>query len=191
MRACRSAITSLFLSTAGVASIAVILALGGATGLRAAEDAPPPVEGWTSPTLGLRLLPPTGWSLRPGPSADSILLAPWRGKGQISLLSLPVAAAGAAPEPVLGELVDAALRSLKEKVAGFKLLERRDSLAGKLPAQEIYFRGKVEGQKYRWVQTIFMRGSRQVILMYTAPDETFPQFLGDYDQVVRSMVIVP
>ena len=171
--------------------VAAMLGLGGAADLRATDPAGAPVEGWHSPTLGLRLLPPAGWSLTPGPSTDSVLLAPRRGKGQIALLSLPLGAAGAAAEPGLDRIVDGALASLKEKVDGFKLLERRAAEVAKLPAQEIYFRGKVAREKYRWIQTIFVRESRQVILMYTAPDATFSQFLGDYDQVVRSMMVLP
>jgi len=157
--------------------------------LAAADSTPTPVEGWHSPALGLRLLPPAGWSLNPGPSADSILLAPRRGKAQIALLHLPLA--GAAAETGLDAVVDDAVASLKAKVAGFKLLVRRPATVANLPAQEIYFRGKAGGEKYRWVQTIFRRGPEQVILMYTAPDATFTDYLGDYDQVVRSLTVLP
>ena len=187
----RSAGPSACLTAARLALAVGTLVLGGPPQSRATEPAPPPVEGWHSATLGLRLLPPAGWTLAPGPSADSVLLRPRRGKGQISLLSLTLDPAGGRAEPGLGDLVDAALASLKEKVTKFKLLERREAAVAKLPAEEIYFRGKVEGEKYRWVQTIFVCGSTQVVLMYTAPDETFPRFLGDYDQVVRSVRILP
>ena len=172
-----------------LALVAATFGLRGTADLVAAD--PAPVEGWHSLALGLRLVAPTGWSLAPGPSADSVLMVPSRGKGQIALLSLPLAATDAGAESSLDGLVDAALLSLKEKVDGFKLLERRAAGVAKLPAQEIYFRGKVERDKYRWIQTIFVHESKQVILMYTAPDDSFPQFLGDYDQVVRSVMILP
>lgn len=171
--------------------VPIALALEAEPTLGAADSSPSPLEGWHSPALRLSLLPPAGWSLSPGPSVDSILFAPRRGKGQIALLELPFTEAGTAAEPSLDGVVDAALISLKAKVASFKLLERRPAKVADVPAQEIYFRGKVEGEKYRWIQTIFLRGTRQVILMYTAPEATFTQFLGDYDQVVRSVVTLP
>jgi hypothetical protein len=189
MRKHESAVMAACRATARLAVAVGAVGLGGTPGVLAAEPPAAPVEGWHSPSLGLRLLPPAGWAVGPGPSADSVLMQPRRGKGQISLLSLPLE--GRTAEPGVGDLVDAALASLKQRVTGFKLLERREAGVAKLPAEEIYFRGKVEGEKYRWVQTIFVRGSNQVVLMYTAPDETFSRFLGDYDQVVRSVRILP
>lgn len=150
-----------------------------------------PLETWQSPALGLRLTPPRGWTVTAGPTAESVVMQPREGKAQIAFLSLalPGAGEGAATGPAA--LAEEAIASLKQRVEHFKLLEQHASAVAGLEAQEVYFRGKVGGEKFRWVQTLFVRNAQQVIVMYAAPEERFERHLGDYDQTLRSIRVVP
>jgi hypothetical protein len=179
-----------FAAACGGLGLAATLA-GGPVVAGAEPEPAIPMETWESPALGLRLTPPLGWARQEGPAPGGLVMVPPGGAGQVALMSLPAPAPEHGSGGELGPLVDAAVASLRQRIEHFKLLARRDSRVAGLPAAEIYFRGKVGDKKFRWVQTLFLRRDHQVIVMYAAPDERFDQFLGDYDQILRSARALP
>ena len=146
-------------------------------------------ESWSSRELGVRITPPRDWVvLSPGPR--EAVLSPLVGRGKIALFSLP-SAGGESEDVDLDRVADDALASLEDSFKRFKLLGRRPVEVSGRPAREIYFRGQLEGERFRFVQTIVVHRQNQIILMYIAPDDAYNRFLGDYDQTVRSLRWLP
>jgi hypothetical protein len=149
------------------------------------EEAPP--ETWSSPELGLRLTPPPYWQRMIAELPEPLVLSPPGRSGHVAILALPLPPGSAD----LAALTDRAVSSLAENVRKFKLLSRREVEIDDQPASEIYFRGKIDKNEYRWVQTLFVWKDHQILLTYTAPAERYLHYLGDYDQILRSIRLRP
>ena len=162
------------------------------TGLTAAAAPWSPVETWKSEELGVRVSLPRGWSVSPDTTPEKLILIAPNGKGQLALIHIPTPAPEAGTATDLDSATDSTLASLKKSIDRFKLMGRREVEVDGEAARELFFRGRIEKKtKFQWVQTLFLRQERLVILMYTAPVENYVTFLGDYDQTVRSVRFVP
>ena len=168
-------------------SIAVILPLVLAlSGLAWGEEPGP----WDAPDLGIRLSPPRGWSLAPGQGPGSLEMVPPDGGGKFAFLGLPLPEPADGP-PDLDALTAATIESLDQNIDKFKLMGQRELTVAGLPAREIYVRGKVAGEKIRWVHTLFVHRGHQVNLTYAAKVKVYMTHIADYDQLVRSVRLVP
>jgi hypothetical protein len=150
------------------------------------------METWQLKELGVRVSLPKAWSVSPESSTEKLVLIAPNGKGQLAVIHVPSGSAEDQPGADLDRVTDTTLESLKGSVDRFKLMSRRELEIDGHPARELFFRGRVEKKKkFHWVQTLFLRRDRLVILMYTAPEEHYITFLGDYDQTVRSVRFAP
>ena len=161
-------------------------ALASAQGPDAVDEEAPP-ETWSSAELGLRLTPPLYWQRMTAELPEPLVLSPPGRSGHVAILALPLPPGSAD----LARLTDRAVSSLDENIRKFKLLSRREVEIDDQPASEIYFRGKIDKNEYRWVQTLFVWKERQILLTYTAPAERYLHYLGDYDQILRSIRLRP
>lgn len=144
------------------------------------------IESWDIPGVGLRLTVPRDWSWMSDPDSGALLVTPPDGRGQLAVLSGTLPAVDDRSFD-LEQAADASLASLRKSVRKFKLLGRRDVEVADRRAVELYFQGRVEGEKFRWIQTLLVHAGHQVILMYAAPDDFYLNHLGDYDQLLRSV----
>ena len=93
--------------------------------------------------------------------------------------------------PDLHALTDKSLDAHRKSVDRFKLLNRHDVEVAGTPATEVYFRGKRSGKVYKWIQTMFVSRNHKVYVLYSAPTNLYLRCLGDYDQLVRSIRLLP
>ena len=147
------------------------------------------VETWSSAALGIRLTPPDGWATIGGDR--EAVLSPPAGKSRVALFSLPVERTREDGATDMDRVADAAIASLDESFEKFKLLGRRTLEVAGQPAREIYFRARVDGERFRFVQTVLVHRDHRIYLMYMAPDAGYTHFLGDYDHIVRSIRLLP
>jgi hypothetical protein len=87
----------------------------------------------------------------------------------------------------LEALTDLSLAAHRQSVDKFKLLSRQEVLVDGEPAIEVLFKGKQSGEPYKWIQTLFVSGGHKVYVLYSAPTKLYMGYLGDYDQLVRSI----
>jgi len=152
----------------------------------------PPPGNWESSKLGIRLALPRGWQLaQETPDGRSAKFLPRVGEGQVALLGLPLEPDAEGRAPDLEALSRAAVRSLKESIKKFKLVSQRDLEVAGRPAREIFYRGKVSDKKVRWVQTLFVHRDWQIFVVYVAPEEAYLGNVPEYDQIVRSIRLIP
>lgn len=140
---------------------------------------------WSSDQIGVQVTSPGGWGVVVE-TPKEVVFAPPFGGGKIAVFSLPLATGEDAPAD-LEELAKAAVDSLKASFKKFKLLQERAVEIAGLPAREIFFSGRREGEKIRSVQTMVVRHGHQVLFVYMAPDDEYTRALGDYDQTLRSV----
>jgi hypothetical protein len=142
---------------------------------------------WQSARLGIRLIAPRGWQVAGG-GDDEAVLSPPLGQAKVALFSLPLEGT---PGTDVDAVADRAVASLRGRFDRFKMLGRREVEVAGLPGREIYFRGRLDGQRFRCVQTIALHQGHSLLLMYMAPEEEYARHLGDYDGVVRSVRLLP
>jgi hypothetical protein len=164
----------------GWAGILAVVALAPATPSQAQARA-----SWSSDPIGLQVISPGGWGVVVE-TPKEVVFAPPFGGGKIAVFSLPAPTEEEA-SPELEELAEAAVDSLKASFKKFKLLQERAVEVAGLPAWEIFFSGRRDGEKIRSVQTIVLRHGHQVLFVYMAPDDEYTRSLGDYDQTLRSV----
>ena len=172
-------------ATVRLAGVAFVLLAAGSPGLPQGK-----AETWGSSELGLRITPPRGWTTVANTPLEAVMSPPV-GRAKVAVFGLPAGGAGEDEPPDIDHVADGAIDSLRTSFRKFKLLGRRTMEVAGLPAREIYFRGRVEGEKFRFVQTILLHRDYQVIVMYMAPEEVYTRLLGDYDQLVRSVRALP
>jgi hypothetical protein len=183
---------SLPVLTAVVLLSGMALVLAPPTASRAQGEELSVLETWSSKELGIRLRPPKAWLAKAQDGPMPLILFGPRRAAVIAVQAMPLAPGGedSAP-PDLAEVTKGSIKSLKGAIQRFKLLSRRDVTVDGQPGVEIFFRGKTDGTQRRWVQTILLLRGRQVSLMYSVSADLYERFLGDYDQLVRSVRLTP
>jgi len=169
-----------------LAAILVVLCCGT---LSPADETGPRPTTWTSKPAGVRLDLPRTWTMQSLPGVPPLILREGTGRAVMGVMVEPLPEGDTPPD--LKELTDRSLEAHRKSVDRFKLLGREEvEVAGK-PATEIYFRGKRSGEAYKWIQTMFMSRNHKVYVLYSAPTNLYLQYLGDYDQMVRSIRLMP
>jgi len=144
---------------------------------------------WSSKPAGVRLDLPRAWSMQSQPGIAPLILREASGRAMMGIMveRLPEKDATAALEA----LTDRSLAAHRHSISRFKLLSRQDIEVAGTPATEIYFRGKRSGETYKWIQTLFVSRKHKVYVLYSAPTNLYLRYLGDYDQLVRSIRLLP
>ncbi len=154
-----------------------------------AGEAEPRPTTWSEKQAGIRLDLPRSWSMQSLPGIAPLMLQEGTGRAVIGVMVAPLPESDTPPD--LQALTDKSLDAHRKSVDRFKLLNRHDVEVAGTPATEVYFRGKRSGEAYKWIQTMFVSRNHKVYVLYTAPTNLYTQYLGDYDQLVRSIRLLP
>jgi hypothetical protein len=126
------------------------------------------------------------------PGIPPLILRERTGRAVMGLMveRLPAPAdVGASPD--LDALTEGSLAAHRNSVEKFKLLSRQEVQVDGQPAIEVYFKGKQAGKPYKWIQTLFVSREHKVYVLYSAPTNLYMRYLGDYDQLIRSIRLTP
>ncbi len=168
---------------------AVICALLISGSSSTARETERPPTTWSEKQAGIRLDLPRAWSMQSPPGVPPLMLRESTGRAVIGVMVVPLSASDTPPD--LEALTDKSLDTHRRSVDRFKLLNRHDVEVAGLPAIEVYFRGKRSREAYKWIQTMFVSRNHKVYVLYTAPANLYLGYLGDYDQLVRSIRLLP
>ncbi len=161
--------------------------LGGAPSV-ATEDISPQ-RSWSSEEAGVRVRLLTGWTVQSEPGELPMVLREPSGRAVMGLLVEPLESGDSTPD--LEKLTDTSVKAHRKSVEKFKIINRRGVQVDGEPATELFFRGKRSGVSYRWVQTLFLSRGQKVFILYSAPASLYERYVGDYDQLVRSVRKLP
>lgn len=165
----------------------LLIALCGFPGA-AVEDISPQ-RSWSSEKAGVQLRLLTGWTVQSEPGELPLVLREPTGRAVMGLLIEPLDISD--PTPDLEKLTDASVKSHRNSIKKFKIINRRTVQVDGDPATELFFRGKRNDVSYRWVQTFFLSRNNKVFILYSAPASLYERYVGDYDQLVRSVRKLP
>jgi hypothetical protein len=169
--------------------LAVICALLISGNVGAGDETERPPTTWSEKQAGIRLDLPRTWSMQGLPGIPPLMLREGTGRAVMGVMVAPLPESDAPPD--LQALTDKSLDAHRKSVDRFKLLNRHDAEVAGTPATEIYFRGKRAGEAYKWIQTMFVSRNHKVYVLYSAPTNLYLRYLGDYDQLVRSIRRLP
>ena len=165
-----------------------VSALCSLPGFVAAEDISPQ-RSWSSEEAGVRVRLLAGWTVESEPDTLPLVLREPTGRAVMGLFVQPLNSDETAPD--LAKLTDLSIRAHKKSIEKFKLINRRTVQIDGGPATELFFRGKRSDVSYRWIQTMFLSGGKKVFVLYSAPAGIYERYVGDYDQIVRSVRKLP
>ena len=168
------------------AALSLGLLLCGTSVLSQQAETEPPPTSWSSKEAGVRVTLPRSWSMQSQPGTPPLILRERTGRAVMGVMIEPLPEGGDTPVD-LDELTDGALAAHRKSVEKFKLLSRQAVKVDGEPAVEVLFKGKQSGQPYKWIQTLFVSGGHKVYVLYSAPNKLYMGYLGDYDQLVRSI----
>ena len=169
--------------------LAVICALLLSGSPSATSETEQPPTTWSEEQAGIRLDLPRTWSMQSPPGTPPLMLREGTGRAVMGVMVAPLPESDTPPD--LQALTDKSLDTHRKSVDRFKLLNRHDVEVVGTPATEVYFRGKRSGEVYKWIQTMFVSRDHKVYVLYSAPANLYLRYLGDYDQLVRSIRFLP
>jgi len=110
-----------------------------------------------------------------------------QGSGDLFRENLGVSVEKLPSSLTIQQYYDTTKTQLGKLIKDFKELSTEDVVVAGLPAKKIVYEGSQQSYKLKWEQVFLIKDKNVYLFTYTATAESFPSYLAQVDEMIKSV----